>query len=107
MRRKGFQKSNGGRPDAKKIGILIIDSSSPSRLAATEKQARLARRRDIELFVVAIGKGVSQQLKQAISGQLNERHVFSVSDYSQLQYVARKVARNVNTKCLGECPRVV
>ena len=106
MRRKGFQKSNGGRPEAKKIGILIIDSSSPSRLAGAAKQARLARRRDIELFVVAIGKSVSPALTQAISGQLDDRHVFSVSDYSELQFVVSKVARNVNTKCLGEWPRV-
>ena len=102
MRRQGFVKENGGRRFAKKIGILVIDSSSPNRLAATAKQARLARKQNIELFVVAVGKDVTPELKQAISGQLDSRHVFSVNNYSDLQYIASKVARNVNTKCLGE-----
>ncbi|CAI9734866.1 Hypothetical predicted protein [Octopus vulgaris] len=94
LRRHGFQSSNGKRTMAKKIGIIIVDSSSEKPLTALE-EAEIARSQGIEIFIIAIGESFSKKEIKLLCSSPATEHLFTVRNYEELESIRAKVLEKI------------
>ncbi|GAB1598663.1 collagen alpha-1(XII) chain-like, partial [Argonauta hians] len=94
LRRHGFHSSKGKRTMAKKIGIIIIDSSSEKPLTALE-EAEIARSQGIELFIIAIGDSFSKKEIKLLCSSPATEHLFTVRNYQELQNIKNKLLEKI------------
>ena len=81
IRREGVSPQNGGRSDAVKYGILIIDNTETNWENALS-QARLAKEEGIRLIVIGVGNRVSRAKLEQLAWSTEDTII--VSSYSQL-----------------------
>ena len=97
IRKTSFKTKNGARPEAKKIAVVIIDENDQRSILHVMREAFLLQAmQNVELFVVAIGDGLSQEDLEAMAP--DPGHVLRVDNYDQL---AEKVALLRNLLCPG------
>ena len=102
MRKQSFMGERGTRGGAKNIGVVIIDSNSPD-LEATALEAQKARETsDIELFVVAVGKEVSDAEKKAIASLPHDHHILTASNYDDLPRLVSTLKERIDDLCNGK-----
>lgn len=96
IRTEGHTRSNGGRSDAVKYAILIIDNRLDN-WEQTLDEARRAKDDDIRLIVIGVGERVNnqQELRKLCS---SEEDYFYVENYSKL---ADLKSRLIQTICKG------
>lgn len=101
MRKKGFSEDNGGRNNAQKMAIVILDSKS-SNYKQSVIEAAKAKHNKVEMFVISIGDNVSmEELKQIASHPL-ERHVIKVGSYATLGQIIPSIVEKFHQSCIGE-----
>ena len=102
MRKSSFMGERGTRGGAKNIGVVIIDSNSPD-LEATALEAQKARETsDIELFVVAVGKEVSDAEMKAIASLPHDHHILTASNYDDLPRLVSTLKERIDDLCNGK-----
>ena len=81
-----FTAANGGRPDVKKIVIILTDGAQTRKdVKDLEDPAMVARElRDTGYTVLAIGIGSSIDKNELISITGNENHVYSATTFGEL-----------------------
>ena len=96
MRETMFNITNGDRPEASNIGVVITDGASndPQK---TVLEAESARDSGILLISVGVGRANMAELN-AIATDPDTDHVFTVTNFSQLSAIA---ARFQATTCSG------
>jgi hypothetical protein len=95
FRNDGFRDARKG---SKRIGVVVVDRNSASR-SSTAFESWQARGRDgLELFVVAVGKDVSDMEKRAIAPRSN---IIDVPDYASLEQVTPQLIKSINNACAG------
>ena len=92
------KKMAGKMPATKKIGVVFIDRDS-ARPGETAAEAGWAKDDGIEVFVVAIGKDVSDAEAYAVA--TSESHVFHTTDYSGLDGLKELMLETMNDACSG------
>ena len=82
--------------------VVIIDSNSPD-LEATALEAQKAREMsDIELFVVAVGKEVSDAEMKAIASLPHDHHILTASNYDDLPRLVSTLKERIDDLCNGK-----
>lgn len=81
MRAQGFSASSGGRAEAVKFGVLLVDGQS-ANVEAIKSQAQRTKRAGVRLIVVGIGNNVDEAELKAIAS--TNRDVLTVGSYSEL-----------------------
>ncbi|XP_046582977.1 cartilage matrix protein-like isoform X2 [Haliotis rubra] len=84
MRRSSFNKKKGGRYDAKKVAVLIVDGNLEQPLKAL-REARHARVRGVEVYVVQVGNGMPQREMKMMCDAPSQQHFFQVENYDELK----------------------
>ena len=101
LRTMSFKPCHGSRPEAKKIGIVLLDDESFS-LKETIVEARKSREEhNIEMFVIAIGKSVSQKEIDSIVSPRTDEHYVRADSYDDLPDKVEAVVDMVNYSCQG------
>lgn len=94
LRRDGFHPENGGRKNARHIGILII-TGKPKDPKSVRREANRAKRDGIELFVVGAGKVVDPGFLRSLASEPVGSHIIMGSDYSNFGLVGRELAARI------------
>ncbi|XP_050408313.1 GATA zinc finger domain-containing protein 14 isoform X2 [Patella vulgata] len=84
MRRNSFSSKEGGRKDAKKVAVVVVDGQLEQPLKAL-REARFARIRGVEVYVVAVGNGEVQKEIEMMCDDPLQKHFFRVENYDQLK----------------------
>ncbi|XP_046343343.1 integrin alpha-D-like [Haliotis rufescens] len=84
MRRSSFNKKKGGRYDAKKVAVLIVDGNLEQPLKAL-REARHARVRGVEVYVAQVGNGMPQKEMKMMCDAPSQQHFFQVENYDELK----------------------
>ncbi len=96
MRRVAFHKANGGRKDAKRIAVLIVDKNdNPDIIRALREAAKARIMKNIELFVIGVGKDVNPEDLRQLASPPPGQHVFHVLDYDELQSIAIRIKQAI------------
>ena len=101
MRQRSFARKQGARKNAKRMGILVVDANSPTRAAAAIRQAALARAKNIELFVVMVGRNSPKFSPEVIAAKPDARHTLRVDSYHDIRHIALRLVDNLNHACIG------
>ena len=102
MRGEGFAEENGGRPIAKRIGVIIIDEADPDAAAELDEATKARLVNGVELFVVGVGKRLSPERLRRLATEPAEQHVFHVADYDDLASIVGRVSTAI---CPGRLAR--
>lgn len=86
-------------PKHKKIGIILLENESFD-LKGTVKEAELTKTDGIEIFVVSVGKDITDEEAMAIAS--SEKHIFHTPDYAGLSGLKEKMLETLNDSCSGE-----
>ncbi|XP_035828839.1 integrin alpha-11-like [Aplysia californica] len=86
MRRGAFRKRKGGRFDAKKIAIVLIDGKLDKPIKAL-KEARRAKIKGIEVYIILVGIEPPQTEVRDMCDYPPQKHFFQVPDYDKLKDV--------------------
>ena len=93
MREHSFREENGGRHNAKRIGVLIVDKASYD-VAEAQFEAQHARRSEgIEIYVIVVGGGVNDAELEALSSDPTSNHVIHVNAYCDLLTINLQLVR--------------
>ncbi|XP_052829923.1 cartilage matrix protein isoform X2 [Octopus bimaculoides] len=92
IRRQMFTVRNGGRTYSDKIVVVITDGLSQDP-KATRTEAARAHYEGIQIFAIGVGAGVDKHELEMIASSPPRNHVFTVDNYSILNSIKRKVAR--------------
>ncbi|BFZ04509.1 hypothetical protein BsWGS_07548 [Bradybaena similaris] len=84
VRKDGFKKTKGGRKDAKKIAVVLVDGELEHPLKVL-KEARRAQVHGIEVFVIFVGRDPPQQEVVDMCAYPPGKHFFQVPDYDKLK----------------------
>lgn len=92
MRRSAFSSRHGGRRQARKIAILIIDGNLDAPLKAL-KEAKKARIHGIEVYVVQVGDDEPQKelMMMSDSPYGDSKNFFKVSNYNELKSLKQRL----------------
>ncbi|KAL3858157.1 hypothetical protein ACJMK2_012763 [Sinanodonta woodiana] len=90
MRRRAFSPQEGGRKDAKKIAILVVDGELEEPLE-TLVEAQRARTHGVEVYVVQVGKGQTQDELLMMCDEPTQQHFFKVDNYDELMELSDKL----------------
>ncbi|XP_067664246.1 cartilage matrix protein-like [Haliotis asinina] len=77
------------RKDVRKVCIVLTDGNS-QKPDVTESEARIARDAGVEMFVVGVGRSVSEDELRNIAGV--DEHVFVVTSYNLLGTIRSRLA---------------
>ena len=80
--------------------MLVIDEGDALGRAKYEA-LKLKAMRNVELFVIGVGKGIDLRKLHAIASSPSEQHVFHVDSYEELP---RMIYRVKNSICPREYP---
>lgn len=83
MRKDGFKKKQGGRWDAKKIAVVLIDGVLEKPMRAL-KEARRANIKGIEVFIIVVGTQPTQPEIAEMCAYPPSDHLFKVPSYDKL-----------------------
>lgn len=101
IRKQGISASNGGRSDAVKYGILIVDNRADD-WEKTLREAVLAKEEGVRLIVIGVGDRINEaQLRELASS--NEDY-FYVDSYSSLADLKSRLVQRI---CQGIADRVI
>ena len=92
--RSSFRESNGARPDAKRIAVLIVDEGDDLGRAKYES-LKLRSRSNVEVFVIGVGKELDEGKLRGIASESASQHVFIVSSYDELPMLIYRVKQNM------------
>ena len=97
MRTEGFRHTHGGRNHVKKIAVLFIDhTSKESEIDITVGEVqKLRRHHNIDMYVVGVGKGVSQGVLETIASHPLSRFISTVSNYGDLENVKDSLSQHI------------
>ncbi|ESO97406.1 hypothetical protein LOTGIDRAFT_231577 [Lottia gigantea] len=84
MRRNSFRSSQGARKDAKKVAVVVVDGNLEQPLKAL-REARFARIRGVEVYVVAVGNDKVQKEMEMMCDAPTQQHFLRVENYDQLK----------------------
>lgn len=102
LRSVSFRQESGARANARKIGVLIVDGPLKNFGQAVD-EAILAKQNGIELLVIGVGKEVRpEELTLLASAGSPHHHVMTVSCYSQLWKLARRLVSTADQLCIGK-----
>ena len=102
MHTQSFQNTaSPKRAKAKRIGVIIIDSDSKNATVTALEALSAKDEADIELFVVTVGKQVSDHEARLIASEPEDQHIFSASSYADLVSVAELLEKRINDVCDG------
>lgn len=101
LRLESFQVENGGRDDARKVGVVVVDKA-PVSFSEALMEAWYAREAGIELFVVGIGDILSDDQLALLASDGMDKHVLRVADHCDLMVVVDQLARNIVQQCACE-----
>ncbi|CAH1792493.1 unnamed protein product [Owenia fusiformis] len=87
---RSFTVEEGGRPDAKRIAIAILDTKFPDHGNAV-RVAGKAKAQNIEIFVIGVGSGTDYKELTLVASSPADKHVFSVSSYDDLPELTQKI----------------
>lgn len=92
MRRGAFSHRHGGRRDARKIAILIIDGNLDDPLKALS-EAQRARLHGIEVYVIQVGDDQPQEelMMMSDSPYGGVKNFFKVSNYNELRSLKKNI----------------
>ena len=103
MRKESFRGERGTRGGAKKIGVVIIDNNSPDQQITALESQKARELSGIELFVVAIGKEVSDSEAKAIASLPHDHHILTASSYEDLPRLVKSLKDRIDDLCNGKC----
>jgi len=84
IRQQSFQAANGGRSNAKRIAVIVMNKPSYD-VVEMEYEAENAKMADgIEMFVIAVGDGVPDLELNTISSYPTSTHVLRVDEFCDL-----------------------
>lgn len=92
MRRGAFSHRHGGRREARKIAILIVDGNLEEPLQALS-EARRARIHGIEVYVVQVGEDQPQEELMMMSDSpfRGTKNFFKVRNYNELKELKKNI----------------
>ncbi|XP_064621731.1 uncharacterized protein LOC135484314 [Lineus longissimus] len=86
VRSRLFTKLGGMRKRSKKVAVIITNGDTNDQ-PIFEKEAKALKSMEVDIYAIAIGKGVTlDKLKTAVSAS-GKRHVFAVDKYRNLSKV--------------------
>ncbi|CAG5116171.1 unnamed protein product, partial [Candidula unifasciata] len=86
MRKDGFKKTKGGRKEAKKIAVVLVDGELEHPLRVL-KEARRAQIHGIEVYVIFVGREPPQQEVVEMCAYPPGKHFLQVPDYDRLKEI--------------------
>lgn len=90
MRRGAFSHTKGGRKEAKKVAVLIVDGDLDEPMRALT-EAQRARIHGIEVFVIQVGKDDTQEELLMMCDAPTKQHFFKVPNYDALNGLQHKI----------------
>ena len=103
MRKESFKGgARATRGGAKKIGVIIIDSNSADQQTTALEAQKAREMSDIELFVVAVGKQVSDSEAKAIASLPHDHHILTASSYDDLPQLVKSLKDRIDDLCNGK-----
>nr|KAG5693355.1 hypothetical protein BaRGS_017648 [Batillaria attramentaria] len=95
----GFAASNGARPNAVKMAIVITDGTSSDETATLDKARRL-RNMGVSVFAVGVGN-IDRAELNAIASDPDSDHVFVVGNANALSGIKQSLQDKVCTAVSG------
>lgn len=86
LRKHEFNRRKGGRKDAKKIAVILVDGELAEPLKAL-KEAKRAQLKDIEVYVIVVGLNPPQPEVREMCAYPPQDHFFQVPDYDRLKSI--------------------
>jgi collagen type VI alpha len=99
IRNPGMLPDSGGRADAVKFGILIVDGHHGANLAKTKSEAKRAKDDGIKLIVIGVGSDVDQGELSAIAS--SSQDVLLCDSYAELSTLKADIIERL---CNGLLP---
>lgn len=99
IKESAFTEERGGRPNVKRIGVLVLDGPLDRMKLAAKEAIRLREEENVELFVVGVGKEVLPNDLKAIASSPADSHVYHVENYDELPSIVSQVTAGI---CPGE-----
>lgn len=90
MRHGAFSQNHGGRRQAKKVAVLVIDGSLEEPLRALT-EAQRAKLHGVEVIVVQVGEEKPRDEVLMMCDAPAKETFFKVSDYSELPAIKQKI----------------
>jgi len=87
--RKETSPASGGRVDAVKFGILIVDGRHGSNLARAKNEAKVAKQEGIKLIVIGVGDDVDQSELQSLATSNSD--VITCDSYDDLSSLKQRI----------------
>ena len=87
-----FSNTNGDRPNAQNIGIVVTDGVSNRDEDLTIPEANSARSEGITLFAIGIGDEVDPKELRQIANNPSEQFTFNVTDFDTLRHIQEIVS---------------
>ena len=91
MYRDLFNNTNGDRPTAPNIGIVITDGKSREDANLTIPEADKARSRNIKMFAIGIGDSISIDELRGIGDKPSDQFVFKAANFDALTAIREEV----------------
>ncbi|CAL1535306.1 unnamed protein product, partial [Lymnaea stagnalis] len=86
LRKHEFNRRKGGRKDAKKVAIILVDGELAEPLKAL-KEAKRAELKEIEVYIIVVGMNPPQPEVREMCAYPPENHFFQVPDYDRLKSI--------------------
>ena len=95
MRKKSFNAKNGSRESAKKTAVLMVDDGDEDLKQAYKEADRLRKKKDVELFVIGVGKDVEPSTLNRLTGDESGQRVFHVESYDELERLTYRIRDSI------------
>lgn len=97
MRRGAFSDEQGGRKEAKKVSVLVVDGNLEDPLKSLS-EAQRARIHGVEVFVVQVGKEEPQEELRMMCDSPTQQHFYQIDNYDQLNELKERL---IDVLCEG------
>lgn len=84
MRKNGFRETAGGRKDAKRVAVLIVDGTMDNPLRALTEARQAREKRGIEIYVISVGTEIPQPEMMMMCDYPTQKHFYHLESYDEL-----------------------
>ena len=93
MRTISFNTHNGARQSVKRVALVVVDRNDKHLHHLQQEALRLRVQKNVEIFVVGVGKQMATRQLEIIASKPVAQHLFHISSYKELKYVEQKLTR--------------
>uniref|UniRef100_A0A0B7AIU7 VWFA domain-containing protein n=1 Tax=Arion vulgaris TaxID=1028688 RepID=A0A0B7AIU7_9EUPU len=84
MRKNAFKRREGGRKNAKKVAIVLVDGEIDFPMKAL-KEVRRAQIKGVEVYIIFVGTTIPQAEVRDMCDYPPQKHFFQIPDYDKLK----------------------